>query len=138
MSASAPPSLEHDDELGHAGRGRQDWIPSRGQPSSLSPSTLPLSEQSERVEQSVPALSPRCGVANPTRGTTLRRKLASTLAMWTLSVWRTDVPLRACVFGSLAGCAMGSPRRRPHGAGRRACVLRTRICAGDHGLSCLL
>jgi hypothetical protein len=49
--------------------------PLTGPAVSLSPSTLPGSEQSERVEQSIAAPSARCGVANPTRGTTLRRKL---------------------------------------------------------------
>jgi len=41
-----------------------------------------------------------------------------------LSVWRTDVPFRACVFGSLAGCILRSRLPpKPHEATRRACVL---------------
>jgi len=48
--------------------------------------------------------------------------------------WRTDVPSRACVFGSLAGCLMRSRvplgrSARPHEATRRACASRVDLRA---------
>ena len=57
------------------------------------------------------------------------------VATWTLSVWRTDVPFRAYVFGSLAGCTMESVERtNPMVQARRACVF-ARGSARDHRLS---
>ena len=87
----------------------------------------------ERVEGTIADSSPRSDAVSPIRGVLRYGGNSAHVGDVDLSVWRTDVPLRACVFGSLAGCAMGSRALAIH---RKApwcrppsLRIRTRFCA---------
>ena len=66
--------------------------------------------KSERVECGIAAASARSDAMSPIRGIALRQKLDTRWRRASCRSWRTDVPLRACKFGSLAGCAKWSLR----------------------------
>lgn len=93
---TSPLSL-HDRSARHFLRAAVSWSPSIP----ASPGVF------ERVEGVIADPSARCGVASPIRGTTLRQRLDPRGCVGRIGL-ATDVPFRACVFGSLAGCAMRS------------------------------
>ena|SRR3569833_3717118 len=98
---------------------------------SWSPSTPAAPGMFEWVEVGIAAPSAHCNVASPIRGTTLRQRLDPHGGV-DLSVLATDVPFRACVFGSLAGCLLWFRLpSKPQEATRRACVIARRF-ARDH------
>jgi hypothetical protein len=69
------------------------------------------------------APSAHCGVASPTRGTTLRQRLGPR-GCATLVGLATDVPLWGVCIRQLAGCLLQFRLLpKPHKATRRACVL---------------
>jgi hypothetical protein len=89
---------------------------------SWSPSTPAMPDVFDGVEGVITDPSARCDVASPIRGTTLRQRLDPRGSV-NLSVWRTDVPFRACVFGSwrTAPCGFVCRRNRMRQPAEPAC-----------------